>query len=126
MEEYRKKVEEIDKEIESNYASIRSTPYFLYSILIHEGSADTGHYYSYTYDLYSKTWRKYNDINISEEVEQQVLKEARGVNYTSAYYLVYAQKEVLSPKGGEKQLRNFALSSEDQYLQDYYSSLIPA
>jgi ubiquitin carboxyl-terminal hydrolase 25/28 len=47
---------------------MRSTPYYLYSILIHEGSADSGHYYSYTYDIQSKTWRKYNDINITEEV----------------------------------------------------------
>lgn len=53
---------------------MRSTPYHLYSILVHEGSADSGHYYSYTYDIGSKTWRKYNDINISEEAEAQVMK----------------------------------------------------
>lgn len=51
-----------------------TTPYHLYSILIHEGSADSGHYYSYTYDIKSKVWRKYNDINISEEAEGQVIK----------------------------------------------------
>lgn len=65
MDNYRSKVESIDKEIESCYASIRSTPYYLYSILIHEGSADSGHYYSYTYDIINKNWKKYNDINIS-------------------------------------------------------------
>ena len=40
-------------------------------MLIHEGGADSGHYYSYTYDFQSGKWRKYNDINISEEVEEQ-------------------------------------------------------
>lgn len=63
----------------------------MYSILIHEGSADSGHYYSYIYEIQTKKWRKYNDINISEEAEPQIIKEAKGINFTSAYYLVYAQ-----------------------------------
>ena len=111
MDRYSKKIEEIDKAIEKHYASIQSTPYYLYSILIHEGSAETGHYYSYTYDINSKVWRKYNDINISEEVEPQVMKEARGINYTSAYYLVYAQDIVLQPKELVVPLRNYSLSA---------------
>ena len=61
----------------------------------------------------SKVWRKYNDINISEEVEAQVMKEARGVNFTSAYYLVYAQEEVLVSKEvkGESPIRNYEIST---------------
>lgn len=86
---------------------MRSTPYHLYSILIHEGRADSGHYYSYTYDIKAKTWRKYNDINISEESETQVLTEARGLNFTSAYYLVYSQEGSLIPKDiNQAALRN--------------------
>lgn len=99
---YKQKIEAIDKEIEKAYAAINSTPYNLYSLLIHEGGADSGHYYSYLFDHQNKKWRKYNDINITEEVEEQVLKEAKGINATSAYYLVYAQKEVLIPHGLEK------------------------
>ena len=97
-------------------------------MLIHEGSADSGHYYSYTFDLKSKMWRKYNDINISEEAEAQVLKEARGVNYTSAYYLVYAQEEVLVPQNakGDTPIRNYEMSTSEQYMTDYYSSLMPS
>jgi ubiquitin carboxyl-terminal hydrolase 25/28 len=99
----------------------------LYSILVHEGSADSGHYYSYIYDIEQKVWRKYNDINISEEVQAQVLKEAKGINYTSAYYLVYSQESSLVPgdKPPDMPLRNYELSSGEKYLQDYYSSLIP-
>lgn len=77
---------------------MRNIPYHLYSILIHEGHADSGHYYSYTLDIKDRVWRKYNDINISDEVEVQVLREARGFGNISAYYLVYAQEESLTPK----------------------------
>lgn len=105
---------------------MRSTPYHLYSILIHEGRADSGHYYSYTYDIQSKIWRKYNDINISEEPEAQVLTEARGVNFTSAYYLVYSQSGSLIPSDIDQTiLRNHELSTSDKYLTDYYSGMIP-
>lgn len=124
---FHSKITEIEKEIESCYSSIKTTPYHLYSLLIHEGSADSGHYYSYTYDLKTNVWRKFNDINISEEVEQHVIKEARGVNYTSAYYLVYAQEDVLVPSevAAETPLRNYEISSNDTYMTDFYSSLIP-
>jgi ubiquitin carboxyl-terminal hydrolase 25/28 len=44
-------------------------PYILQSIMIHEGQAESGHYYSYTYDTDRKIWRKFNDINVSEEAE---------------------------------------------------------
>lgn len=74
VDNYKNKIEAIDKQIEKAYAAINHTPYYLYSILIHEGGADSGHYYSYTYDHQLKKWRKYNDINITEEVEEQVLK----------------------------------------------------
>lgn len=66
MRAYRDQVAELDKKIELAYRDINKTPYYLYSLLIHEGSADTGHYYSYTYDLQAKKWRKYNDINVTE------------------------------------------------------------
>lgn len=97
MKEYKQKILEIEKEIEKAYKEINKTPYYLYSLLIHEGGADSGHYYSYTYDFQAAKWRKYNDINITEEVEENVLKEGKGNFAASAYYLVYAQKDVLVP-----------------------------
>lgn len=81
-------------------------------MLIHEGGADSGHYYSYTYDFQAAKWRKYNDINITEEVEENVLKEGKGNFAASAYYLVYAQKEVLVPHEEEGQKLLYKLSSE--------------
>lgn len=36
-------------EIDILYASLKKHNYIIHSILIHEGAADTGHYYAYIY-----------------------------------------------------------------------------
>lgn len=95
-------------------------PYLLQSILIHEGQADSGHYYSYSFD--GIVWRKYNDSNVTEEAEEQVLKEAKGLNMASAYCLVYAKPDNNVPHNSI--LRSYKLSSEQGYCQDIYSSFI--
>jgi hypothetical protein len=42
----------------------------------------------------------------------------------SAYYLVYAQKDVLLPNDLTGAKMSFKLSSEEGYLKDYYSSCL--
>jgi ubiquitin carboxyl-terminal hydrolase 25/28 len=121
---YRDQVAELDKKIELAYRDINKTPYYLYSLLIHEGSADTGHYYSYTYDLLAKKWRKYNDINVTEEGEEQVLREGKGLNAASAYYLVYAQSDVLLPEDPKRPRLSYRTSNDPDYLADAYSLLL--
>jgi hypothetical protein len=71
-----------------------------------------GHYYSYIYDIETNIWRKYNDINISEESPEQVFKEAKGINATSAYYLVYVLKDVLVPNSDLHPVKNYAISND--------------
>lgn len=83
-----------------------------------------GHYYSYVYDIETNSWKKYNDINISDESPEQVFKEAKGHNVTSAYYLVYVLKDVLSPLGSQSTVRNYSMSNDDNYMKDYYSSFL--
>jgi ubiquitin carboxyl-terminal hydrolase 25 len=123
---YKKRVGEIEKQIELAYRDINKTPYYLYSLLIHEGGADSGHYYSYTYDFQNSKWRKYNDINITEEAEEQVLKEGKGGSVASAYYLVYAQKDVLVPPEAGLPKLAYKTSNEEGYMFDYYSQLLTA
>ena len=50
------------------------------------------------------------------------MREGKGVNAASAYYLVYAQKDVLVPLEGDKLL--YKLSSEEGYQKDFYSSFL--
>lgn len=54
--------------------------YLLTAILMHEGKAESGHYYSYIFDHKKNIWRKFNDINVIEELnEEKLLKEAYGI-----------------------------------------------
>ena len=65
-------------------------PYHLHAICIHDGTADSGHYYSYIRDFKQNVWRKYDDHRVSEVDEAQVLEEAQGGGETkSAYYMTY-------------------------------------
>jgi hypothetical protein len=70
-------------------------PYHLHSICVHDGNANSGHYYTFIYDRFQKKWRKFNDIRVSEYSEEDVFKEAEGGNsWMTAYWLVYVQESI--------------------------------
>lgn len=47
---------------------------------MHDGVAESGHYYSYIFDFNKGIWRKFSDINVSEEPdENKILNEAYGL-----------------------------------------------
>ncbi len=45
---------------------------------MHEGDADTGHYYAFIYNHQLNKWYKFNDINVSEVLEEKVFRDAFG------------------------------------------------
>ena len=56
-------------------------------ILMHEGKAESGHYYSYLYNFEKSIWLKFNDIHVTEETnEDKILQEAYG-KILLCYYL---------------------------------------
>ena len=55
----------LTSEINSFYQWFNEKPYYLHSVLIHEGSDNSGHYYVYIKDPHSKTYKKFSDINAS-------------------------------------------------------------
>jgi ubiquitin carboxyl-terminal hydrolase 25/28 len=63
----------------------------LHAILIHDGLAENGHYYSYVFDSVKKQWFCYNDHVVKQVDEDYVMKEALGnsLGYKSACNLVY-------------------------------------
>jgi len=69
--------------------------YYLHAIMIHDGVAENGHYYTYIFDRSSKTWWKLNDHNVSMEFEEEVMKEAfGGEGFKSACNLVYMSAKI--------------------------------
>ena len=57
-----------------NYNQV-STNYKLSGICIQSGSLGGGHYYAMCYNELDKTWREYNDTNVREVTEEELLRE---------------------------------------------------
>ena len=79
-----------------SYTPLKSEPYYLHAILIHEGSGDFGHYMAFIYDRKEEFWYKFNDHNVRVESEDKVMEDAFGNPKTkiSAYGLIYVNGEI--------------------------------
>ena len=66
-------------QLENSFVNCKKEyPYYLHSILIHEGYAETGHYYAFIYDRAEKIWYRFNDHTVTKEQEGVVFSEAFG------------------------------------------------
>ena len=68
---------------------------------MHEGEANSGHFYSYIKDHCKDKWYKFNDHLVSEaDSEDAVLNEAFGNSKpkASAYLVLYATEKVISTR----------------------------
>ncbi len=84
------KLAEHEKKV-AEFEGLRKHGYDLHSILMHSGTHEAGHYYSFIYDRAQGKWRRYNDSIVTEVAEEVVLKEAigDGKSPASAYFLIY-------------------------------------
>lgn len=75
---------------------LKEHPYYLHCILMHDGFAHSGHYYSFIFDRAKKQWYRFNDHTVSLEHEEIVFTEAFGGQNSSksAYCLMYLNKGV--------------------------------
>lgn len=66
---------------------------------IHEGTAESGHYYSYIKDHKQGVWRQYNDHKVKIVEDEQVFEDANcGESVKAAYYIIYISQEELDAK----------------------------
>lgn len=90
-----KKISDMEKILEKPYIEGGKHPYYLHSIMIHDGLAENGHYYTYVFDRVLKIWWKLDDHRVSIADEELVMKEALGGDgYKSACNLFYMSKHV--------------------------------
>ncbi len=69
--------------------------YHLHAICVHDGSAQSGHYYAFIYDRFEKKWRKFNDMRVTDATEEDVFKESNGGHgHMNAYWVVYVNNEI--------------------------------
>ncbi|XP_053450613.1 ubiquitin carboxyl-terminal hydrolase 28 isoform X12 [Nycticebus coucang] len=65
-------------------------PYRLHAVLVHEGQANSGHYWAYIYNQPRQTWLKYNDISVTESSWEELERDSYGgLRNVSAYCLMY-------------------------------------
>lgn len=84
------KIRQIEAILEKPYIKEQERPYFLHAVMIHDGVAESGHYYTYIYDRCLRVWWKLDDHRVSQAVEEDVMKEAHGGSgYKSACNLFY-------------------------------------
>ena len=93
----------IKEEISRLCAELNHNKYHLVAILIHDGVAGSGHYYSFNRNLETQAWKRFNDIHVADENEENVFKEAVGGNgNVSAYCLVYLSDHIIQDELNSK------------------------
>lgn len=101
-EEIRSQIEQIEdrvgvleKDINEVFANCKDHPYRLQAIFMHAGSASGGHYWIYIYDAQKQIWRKYNDENVTEESEQDILGKVDRMNPPTSTGIVYVRQDAV-------------------------------
>lgn len=92
-----KKIEELEEKVETAFKDFTQQPYNLHAILVHDGSAESGHYYSFIFSAEHQTWFKFNDHLVKPVSEEQVMLESVGAHQNShkaAYLLIYTNQFV--------------------------------
>ena len=73
----------------SKYCENPVSEYHLRGVIMHIGTATSGHYISYVKQMKYNYWLCFDDINVTEISEQDVLRRASGYSYGSTGYILY-------------------------------------
>eukprot|EP01127_Copromyxa_protea_P022514 TRINITY_DN8090_c0_g1_i1.p1 TRINITY_DN8090_c0_g1~~TRINITY_DN8090_c0_g1_i1.p1 ORF type:complete len:2714 (-),score=433.50 TRINITY_DN8090_c0_g1_i1:44-7879(-) len=68
--------------------------YSLTGVLVHQGTTDSGHYYSFIKDKESKNWFKFNDSQVTELKPEHFAEECYGGTYNQDVYDHHLKKWV--------------------------------
>lgn len=67
--------------------------YSLIGVIVHNGNAECGHYFSFVYKKKKNVWLCFNDENVTEVDEKEVLKQGSGESsYDSTGYILFYEK----------------------------------
>ena len=74
------------------FKKMKEHEYYLHSLVIHSGTANSGHYYVYIKEHAKERWWKYNDAEVKVVNYGEVISQAQSNNMTNACHLVYINK----------------------------------
>jgi len=128
----KKKSEELESEIKASYAipAMQKKKYHLHSICVHDGNANSGHYYSFIMDRFNKKWRKFNDIRVTDVEEEAVFKESEGgQGWQTAQWLVYVEDSIAGVLDANN-ITHYSVPKNPFELQDFakhlYGNIVPS
>ena len=102
-------IEAIKQQIDKDHATMHNIAYNLHAIIVHDGNAYSGHYYSFIYDRFRSKWFMFSDIQVTEVSEEEVFKKSNGgCQENTAYYVVYLDKQ-LSEEVSKADLYSYSL-----------------
>jgi len=116
------------EEINKLCATLNTHKYHLAAILVHDGVAGSGHYYSFNRNLSTQSWKRFNDIQVSDEVEENVLKESiGGYANISAYCLVYLADHIVQDELRAKKSQSMEIQDSRiiEIERQHYLDLLP-
>lgn len=86
--------------------------YKLKGIIVHTGTAESGHYYSFIQDRRSESWYEFNDTVVRQFVTSDIPTEAFGgfdgeksLKNRNAYVVFYERDQLYSPRRGQDHLQ---------------------
>ena len=65
-------LDKFHSDIEKAYGGMDKHAYQLQGICVHDGNAQSGHYFAFIRDRFNKRWLKFNDYRVSETTEEDV------------------------------------------------------
>lgn len=95
---------------------------------MHDGNANSGHYYAFIKDRFNQKWRRFNDIRVADVSEEEVLKESNGGHgWMTAFFVIYINPQIA------RELDNFDIyhyapseqRGEDYINPQFYANMIP-
>ena len=75
--------------------------YHLHAVCVHDGGAQSGHYYTFIKDHKAGVWRKFNDLKCDKVEEKEVYEHANGGSGAkTAFWVVYLSNQELQTASG--------------------------
>jgi hypothetical protein len=84
-------IQRLEHEVKISFDDMNDYSYTLHAILVHDGNANSGHYWAYLH-LHDK-WFKFNDMIVTQIEEEEVMSVSMGRSESNAcaYCLIYVE-----------------------------------
>ncbi|CAI2375920.1 unnamed protein product [Moneuplotes crassus] len=115
IERMEEQLKDLQDEIVKSYQHIDNEPYYLHSLMIHEGTTESGHYYTFVKNFKDNSYLKLNDYRVEEVNNEEVERCSKGGNgVMNAYTLVYVHRDIHA-KLSQSTFNTYVPQSDDYY-----------